>query len=110
MSLVDWKLVLVPDLYGNRACTDCHGYGWRYSYHNGQSTHITCETCEGWGWFSEETTIVPVEGGAMQQQLNPLAHARGAEKLLELQRPESDPSKDPSHPLELYESLTAGTR
>ena len=61
---IDYKVVLVPYMYGNRICTDCRGYGWSHGYRDdGESAHIECSLCNGGGRFREETNIVPVEDG-----------------------------------------------
>lgn len=60
---INYRVVLVPSLYGNRACPECKGYGWSYGYLGGEFARVDCAPCEGNGWFREETEILPVEDG-----------------------------------------------
>jgi hypothetical protein len=63
MAKVGFEVVLVPDLFGNRCCSECHGFGWVYSYDDaGQYSRPDCTECLGNGWLREETVIVPLEG------------------------------------------------
>lgn len=52
---VGFEVRLVPDMYGRRACTTCHGYGWDFGFH---LEHEDCSACKGNGYFSEETIVV----------------------------------------------------
>ena len=61
---VDFKVTLVPDMFGKRTCSECHGYGWSHGYtENFESDRIDCQPCEGNGFFREGTKIVPVVNG-----------------------------------------------
>jgi hypothetical protein len=64
---VDYKVVLIPDLYGKSTCSDCHGYGWSHGYRDDEFARIDCEPCEGNGSFREETEILPSEDGSVLQ-------------------------------------------
>ena len=61
---VDYKVVLVPDMFGRRVCTDCHGYGWKHGYdENMETVHVDCVLCEANGFFREETEVIPDTNG-----------------------------------------------
>lgn len=58
---VTYSIKLVPDMYGNRACTDCKGYGYHRNYAgDGKSGYISCIPCKGCGHFQEVTEVVPL--------------------------------------------------
>jgi hypothetical protein len=63
MPQVTFKIVLVPDLYGACPCKQCHGYGWVFGYGNNEPDHVDCENCLGYGFFREETEVVPANDG-----------------------------------------------
>ena len=62
---VTFKVIFVPDMYGDRVCTDCRGDGWIYGDHclDDQFAQAECRNCKGNGHFREETKLMPANGG-----------------------------------------------
>lgn len=56
---IEYKVVLVSDMFGNVPCTECSGYCWTYGYSGDKFTHVNCTVCEGRGFFREETEHMP---------------------------------------------------
>ncbi len=67
---VDYKVVLIPDMFGSRRCEDCNGYGWKHGYcDDGELARVECSPCDGNGSFREETNIIPIQDGHLLQSL-----------------------------------------
>ncbi len=68
MTLVTHETTLIPDLFGNRVCKVCGGYGWNHGYDDVFNlTRVDCAPCDGNGRFREETNVVPTEGDLVFQ-------------------------------------------